>query len=143
MHAELVYLIQLVQWIILITLAFQVAAQMEIQRLKDRCLMLESLSNHSVELVNEKAIEPSEELQLDPTESIFLVGGYDGKSWLSALNSYFPSQDVIKSVQPMSSVRSYASAALLNGELYVFGGGDGYSWYDTGISLSQSPILFF
>ena len=136
MHAELVYLIQLVQWIILITLAFQVAAQMEIQRLKDRCLMLESLSNHSVEHANGKALEPSEELQLDPTESIFLVGGYDGDSWLSALNSYFPSQDVIKSVQPMSSVRSYASAALLNGELYVFGGGDGYSWYDTGISLS-------
>ncbi|XP_022744291.1 kelch-like protein 12 isoform X2 [Durio zibethinus] len=115
-----------------------VAAEMEIQQLKDRCLMLESLSNYSVEHVNGKAIEPSEELQLDPTESIFLVGGYDGESWLSALDSYFPSQDVIKSVQPMSSVRSYASAAQLNGELYVFGGGDGYSWYDTVESYSPS-----
>ncbi|KAK6290717.1 hypothetical protein POUND7_002258 [Theobroma cacao] len=115
-----------------------VAAEMEIQKLRDRCLMLESLSNHSVEHVNGKAIEPSEELQLDPTESIFLVGGYDGESWLSALDSYFPSQDVIKSVHPMSSVRSYASAAQLNGELYVFGGGDGYSWYDTVESYSPS-----
>ncbi|XP_017977265.1 PREDICTED: uncharacterized protein LOC18597448 isoform X2 [Theobroma cacao] len=83
-----------------------VAAEMEIQKLRDRCLMLESLSNHSVEHVNGKAIEPSEELQLDPTESIFLVGGYD--------------------------------AAQLNGELYVFGGGDGYSWYDTVESYSPS-----
>ncbi|XWS67307.1 hypothetical protein CRYUN_Cryun05aG0276200 [Craigia yunnanensis] len=115
-----------------------VEAEMEIQRLKDRCLMWESLSNHSVEHANGKALEPSEELQLDPTESIFLVGGYDGESWLSALNFYLPSQDVIKSVQPMSSVRSYASAAQLNGELYVFGGGDGYSWYDTVESYSPS-----
>ncbi|XVF08346.1 hypothetical protein REPUB_Repub06bG0218800 [Reevesia pubescens] len=89
-------------------------------------------------MINTKAIEPSEELQLDPTESIFLVGGYDGESWLSALNSYFPSQDVIKSVHPMSSVRSYASVAQLNGDLYVFGGGDGYSWYDT--VESYSPL---
>ncbi|XVE97157.1 hypothetical protein REPUB_Repub02eG0287000 [Reevesia pubescens] len=115
-----------------------VAAEMEIQRLKDCCLMLETSSNHSLEHVNGEEIEPSEELQLDPTESIFLVGGYDGESWLSAVNSYFPSQDVIKSVQPMRSVRSYASAAQLNGELYVFGGGDGYSWYDT--VESYSPL---
>ena len=92
-----------------------VAAEMEIQRLKYRYLMLESLSNHSVEHANGKTLEPSKELQLDPIESIFLVGGYDGESWLSALKSYFPSQYVIKSVQPMSSIRSYVSAALLNG----------------------------
>ncbi|XVE76629.1 hypothetical protein DITRI_Ditri12bG0188700 [Diplodiscus trichospermus] len=115
-----------------------VAAEMEIQQLKDRCLMLESLSNQSVGHVNGKAIEPSKELQLDPTESIFLVGGYDGESWLSVLNSYFPSQDVIKSVHPMSSVRSYAAAARLNGNLYVLGGGDGYSWYDTVESYNPS-----
>ncbi|PKI34133.1 hypothetical protein CRG98_045488 [Punica granatum] len=32
---------------------------------------------------------------------------------------------------PMNSVRSYASVAKLNEELYVFGGGDGHSWYET------------
>lgn len=48
---------------------------MEIQRLKDRCLMLESLSNHSVEQVDQKVVEPSKDLQLDPTESVFLTGG--------------------------------------------------------------------
>ncbi|OMO97675.1 Kelch repeat type 1 [Corchorus olitorius] len=106
------------------------AAEKEIQWLKDH-LMLDSLSNHSIEHSNRKAIEPIEELQLDPTESIFLVGGYDGESWLSAFHSYFPSQDVVKSFQPMSSVRSYAAAAQLNGELYVIGGGDGNHWYNT------------
>lgn len=109
---------------------------MEIQQLKDRCQKLESLFSHSVEHVNEVEIEPAEELQLDPTKSIFLVGGYNGQLWLPTLDSYFPSDDVIKSVQPMSSVRSYASAAQLNDDLYVIGGGDGYSWYDTGTSLS-------
>ncbi|KAK8518186.1 hypothetical protein V6N13_027665 [Hibiscus sabdariffa] len=116
----------------------QVAAEMEIKRLKDRCLMLESLSNHSVEHVNVQEIEPSEELQLDPTKSIFLVGGYNGEFWSSALDSYFPSQDVIKSVQPMSSVRAYTSVVQLNGEFYVFGGGDGFSWYDTVESYNPS-----
>ncbi|KAG4184350.1 hypothetical protein ERO13_A09G168100v2 [Gossypium hirsutum] len=115
-----------------------IAAEMEIQQLKDRCRKLESLSSHSVEHVNEVEIEPAEELQLDPTKSIFLVGGYNGQLWLSTLDSYFPSDDVIKSVQPMSSVRSYASAAQLNDELYVFGGGDGYSWYDTVESYNPS-----
>ncbi|GMI96412.1 hypothetical protein like AT5G01660 [Hibiscus trionum] len=115
-----------------------VGAEMEIQRLKKRCLMLESLSNHSVEHVNLKEIEPSEELQLDPTKSIFLVGGYNGVLWSSALDSYFPSHDVIKSVQPMSSVRSYTSVVQLNGEFYVFGGGDGFSWYNTVESYNPS-----
>ncbi|XP_039050481.1 kelch-like protein 1 isoform X2 [Hibiscus syriacus] len=115
-----------------------VAAEMEIQRLKDRCLILESLSNQSVEHINVKEIDTSDELQLDPTKSIFLVGGYNGALWSSALDSYFPSHDVIKSVQPMSSVRSYTSVVQLNGEFYVFGGGDGFSWYDTVESYNPS-----
>ncbi|GMI71448.1 hypothetical protein like AT5G01660 [Hibiscus trionum] len=115
-----------------------VAAEMEIQRLKDRCVMLESLSNHSMEHVNVQEIDPSEELQLDPTKSIFLLGGYNGEFWSSALDSYFPSHDVIKSGQPMSSARAYTSVVQLNGEFYVFGGGDGFSWYDTVESYNPS-----
>lgn len=81
----------------------------------------------------EKLLESSDELRLDPSESIYLVGGCDGDSWLSTLELYLPSCDVIKTLKPMSSARSYASAAMLNGELYIFGGGDGNSWYNTGI----------
>lgn len=111
------------------TMAFQVQAEMEIQWLKGR-LILEPESNP---LVNEEVIESFDELPLDPSESIFLVGGYNGRFWLSALDSYYPSQDVIKSLRPMNSVRSYASVAQLNGELYVIGGGNGQIWYDTGM----------
>ncbi|KAG6640261.1 hypothetical protein I3843_10G153000 [Carya illinoinensis] len=131
-------------------------AEMEILLLKDHCVMLEPVSNPSnalgndtvieaidelhvdqsvsdpsEELVNETVIDSFDELHLDPNESIYLIGGYDGESWLSSLNSYHPSQDMIKSLKPMSTVRSYSSAAQLKGELYVFGGGNGYVWYDT------------
>lgn len=81
--------------------------------------MLESMSNPS--------------MQLNPDASILLVGGYDGVSHLSTLDYYSPSYDVIKSLKPMNLVRPYASIAKLNGELYVFGGGDNPWWYDTGI----------
>ncbi|KAM3700578.1 hypothetical protein ACJW31_05G109500 [Castanea mollissima] len=88
---------------------------------------------------NELVSEVIDELHLDHNESVFLAGGYDGISWLSALDSYYPSHDVIKSLKPMSCARSYFSAAQLNIDLYVFGGGsgqDGSEWYDTVESYS-------
>ncbi|XP_059668085.1 uncharacterized protein LOC132313370 isoform X2 [Cornus florida] len=106
-------------------------SEIQIRQLKDRCMMLESTSNPSIEFVNETVMESFNELNLDLDEWIFLVGGYDGVSWLSALNSFSPSHDVIKSFKSMNSLRCYASVAKLNGELYVFGGGNGSSWYDT------------
>ncbi|KAK7856185.1 influenza virus ns1a-binding protein like protein a [Quercus suber] len=160
-------------------------AEMEIQQLKDCCvMMLEPVSNPSVALVNEtvsevidelhldhnesasevidelhldqnesvngvieelhldhndSVSEVIDELHLDHNESVFLAGGYDGISWLSALDSYYPSHDVIKSLKPMSCARSYFSAARLNNDLYVFGGGsgqDGSEYYDTVESYS-------
>ncbi|XP_050287446.1 uncharacterized protein LOC126726263 isoform X1 [Quercus robur] len=88
---------------------------------------------------NESVSEVIDELHLDHNESVFLAGGYDGISWLSALDSYYPSHDVIKSLKPMSCARSYFSAAQLNNDLYVFGGGsgqDGSEYYDTVESYS-------
>lgn len=70
---------------------------------------------------------------LVPNESIFLIGGYDGASHLSTLELYDPSRDMIKSLRPMRSIRAYASVAWLNSQLYVFGGGNGCAWYNTGI----------
>ncbi|KAI7990592.1 Kelch-like protein 2 [Camellia lanceoleosa] len=64
-------------------------------------------------------------------DSILIVGGFDGSSWLSALGSYSPSRDTMKSLRSMIFVRSYASAAILNGELYIFGGRDRDIWHDT------------
>ncbi|CAI9097220.1 OLC1v1033594C1 [Oldenlandia corymbosa var. corymbosa] len=94
------------------------AAEREIIQLKSKVMILESKSNAGI--------------QLDLGESIFLVGGYDGSSWLSALNLYCPSRDVLKYLKPMDCARSYSSVVKLNGELYVIGGGNGSGkWYDT------------
>ncbi|KAK3227410.1 hypothetical protein Dsin_007272 [Dipteronia sinensis] len=108
-----------------------VQAEIEIQWLKDQSEMVETPSSSSMAQTDIKVIHPLEELHLDTTESIYLFGGYNGESWLSTMESYFPSSDESKSFKPMNSVRSYASVARLNGELYVFGGGDGHLWYDT------------
>ncbi|XP_024031256.1 uncharacterized protein LOC21404138 isoform X2 [Morus notabilis] len=105
-------------------------AEREIQVLKRR-LMLESESKSSTVLGDEKVIESFDDLLLDTKESIFLLGGYDSELWLSDLDSFYPSQNVLKSLRPMNSVRSYASVAQLNGEVYVMGGGNGQVWYDT------------
>ncbi|KAF3664775.1 hypothetical protein FXO38_01763 [Capsicum annuum] len=62
---------------------------------------------------------------------IFLTGGYDGVSWLSTLDSYLPSFDVLNLLKPMNSVHAYALVSKLSEEFYVFGGGIGNLCYDT------------
>ncbi|XP_058110442.1 uncharacterized protein LOC131253465 isoform X2 [Magnolia sinica] len=114
-----------------------VESDMEIQQLKERVKELESLA-----LVNESLNVSINMLNLDHEGPIYLLGGYDGISWLSALDSYSPSKDIMTSLRPMSSARSYASAATLNGNLYIFGGGDGRSWYDTVESYCPSKNMW-
>lgn len=110
----------------------QLAAEEEILELKSR--MMSYLPNSNA-VEAERAMVEEQDPCLDPNESIFLIGGYDGESHLSTLALYDPSRDLIKSLWPMRSVRAYASVAWLNGQLYVFGGGNGYAWYDTGIDF--------
>ncbi|XP_057435303.1 uncharacterized protein LOC130728001 isoform X2 [Lotus japonicus] len=108
-----------------------IEAQLEIQTLKDRCAILESACNIPPTHVEKTAISSYAEMELGPKDSLFLLGGYDGESWLASMDLYCTSQNVIQSLKPMSSIRSYASAVQFNGEIFVFGGGDGYVWYDT------------
>ena len=79
---------------------------------------------------------------LGSEDVIYLIGGFDGCSWLSALDSFSPSLDIITPLKSMGSARSYASAVALDGNLFVFGGKSGRSWYDTGIiSYLQVPTV--
>ena len=79
------------------------------------------------EVAVEKAtIKSIVELHLDPKDSLFLIGGFDGKSLLATMDLYFTSQNVIKLLKPMSLIRSYVLVVWLKGEIYVFGGGNGY-----------------
>lgn len=75
------------------------------------------------------------DFHLDCDDLIFLVGGYDGRSWFSSMDCYSPSLNQTKSLKPMNAARCYAPVSILNGELYVFGGGTGGVWYDTGSNL--------
>lgn len=86
-------------------------------------------------------VEFSTEPRLDIDELIFLVGGYNGKTYLSSLDAYLPSENKMKSLTPMSAVRSLASVSMLSRELYAFGGGNGSEWYTTGTSLHSSFFL--
>ncbi|KAL7241783.1 hypothetical protein ACSBR1_014379 [Camellia fascicularis] len=98
-------------------------------------MMLECTSHPSVVCVDEMAMELVNDPEPDLDELIYLVGGYNGVSWLSALDFYSPTTDVIKSLKPINHGHAYVSIAWLNGELYVFGGGNGSLWVNTGISL--------
>lgn len=120
-------------------MAFQAEAEKEIQQLKSRCVKLELVSNPLI-IHADETMSQTVGLDLVTEESIYLVGGYDGETWLSALDLYSPSPNVIKSLQPMNSARSYTSVTKLNGELYALGGGTGCVWYDTGIACVSSLL---
>ncbi|XP_042455749.1 uncharacterized protein LOC122040485 [Zingiber officinale] len=62
---------------------------------------------------------------------IYLIGGYNGSSWLSTFESFSPFNDKLVPLKPMSSARSYASVATLDDNIFVLGGGDGNLWYKT------------
>jgi hypothetical protein len=68
--------------------------------------------------------------------SIFLIGGHNGYTCLPSLDSFYPTVDRLVPLRPMSSARAYAAVAAFNEHLFVFGGGDGDSWYNTGIHSS-------
>ncbi|GMI73413.1 hypothetical protein HRI_001010600 [Hibiscus trionum] len=112
-----------------------VESRLEIQQLKKKCGMLETgFVSRCTEVDNFE----EEKFQLVDDQphpacdaSICLVGGFDGCSWLSALDIYFSSQDMMRTWTSMSFLRSYSSAAKFNDELYILGGVDCNLWYDT------------
>ncbi|KAL1535449.1 hypothetical protein AAHA92_28226 [Salvia divinorum] len=71
-------------------------------------------------------------------ETVFIVGGFDGFSWLPNLSLYSPNQDHVIPLFPMNSTRTYAAVAKLNSELYIFGGTLDGVWCDS--VESYNPI---
>ncbi|XP_048135216.1 uncharacterized protein LOC115743690 isoform X2 [Rhodamnia argentea] len=104
--------------------------------LEDRCKALELRESSAVGPVAETQYESVCE-PFPFKKSIFIVGGYDGSSYLSASCLYSPHEDMMTSLSPMRSVRSQASVAKLRGELYVFGGVHDDVWHNTVESYSQ------
>ncbi|XP_030450910.2 uncharacterized protein LOC115673031 [Syzygium oleosum] len=104
--------------------------------LEDRCKALELRESSTVGPVGETQYETGCEPR-PFNKSIFIVGGYDGSSYLSASYLYSPHEDILTSLSPMRFVRSQASVAKLRGELYVCGGVYDGIWHDTVESYSQ------
>ncbi|KAK1321916.1 hypothetical protein QJS10_CPA03g01039 [Acorus calamus] len=94
----------------------------EFSSLKERVKELEYKVDPSLKQVDESLTESLVEQYLGSDNVIYLVGGFDGETWSSALDSYAPSHDVLTPLRPMSFARSYASAVALGGSLYVLGG---------------------
>ncbi|CAM6105395.1 unnamed protein product [Calypogeia fissa] len=64
--------------------------------------------------------------------AIYLIGGLgDQLSRLESVMVWSPATDRLKTAAPMLTPRCCAGASVLDGHVYVFGGGDGSSWYDT------------
>lgn len=110
-------------------LLFQAKTESEVHQVKTRVFDLEIAADCQQKQHDESVHKACHELS---EKLIYLVGGNDGTSCLSSLESYSPSTDILKSLKPMSAVRSNATAIALNGSLYVLGGGNGSSWYDSG-----------
>ncbi|XP_017235815.2 uncharacterized protein LOC108209426 [Daucus carota subsp. sativus] len=103
----------------------------EIELLEQQYIEEECRPNPCIEPVKEGLIEFSTEPDLNIEESMLLVGGYNGKAYLTSLDAYLPSKNKMKSLTPMSIARSSASVAQICGELYVFGGRIDSEWYNT------------
>jgi hypothetical protein len=69
---------------------------------------------------------------LGSEDVIYLIGGFDGISFLSSLDSFSPSLDILTPLKQMTVGKSYTSTVALDGKIFVLGGGDGASWFDTG-----------
>ncbi|KAL6980769.1 hypothetical protein U1Q18_022407 [Sarracenia purpurea var. burkii] len=120
-----------------------VKSKVEIQQLKNHFHLLESRPLSSVGHFQDAVINSCDEPCSKINDSILILGGFDGSSWLSALASYSPSQDTMKALKSMTSVCSYASAATLNGELFVFGGVHGDLRHDTVESYNPTSNKWF
>ncbi|KAK6929515.1 Kelch repeat type 1 [Dillenia turbinata] len=102
----------------------------EIQHLKDQHGRMESCTLAQVEQAEEN-VSLSNSQCSNHQESLLLVGGFDGSSWLAAIDSYLPSQDLMEPLCSMTFKRTSASSLNFNGEIYILGGTNGTSWYDT------------
>lgn len=121
----------------------QAGSDHEIQLLKAQlsysCKRIEFLENRVKELVLKADQSKHVDESLDTfvkqclvsEDVIYLIGGFNGSSWLSSFDSFSPSLDIITSLKPMSYARSYASAVSLEGNIFVFGGRNGKSCSDT------------
>ncbi|KAJ0975503.1 hypothetical protein J5N97_017468 [Dioscorea zingiberensis] len=97
-------------------------SERKIEQLEEHLKELESMVDPSVDL--DDLMKEFVDQYIGSDKMIYLVGGFDGESWMSALDSLSPSLDVLTPLKSMMYARQYASAVALHGRIYVFGGGE-------------------
>jgi len=117
----------------------------EIQILKEQIEGLkESLPERNVDTFEDKLTEISNDEQSKYTKpSIYLLGGHDGCSWLGTLDAYLPETNNVRCIAEVPTTRSYAAATILDGSIYIFGGGNGILWHNSGMQYNPFNISIF
>lgn len=67
-------------------------------------------------------------------QELYILGGL-ADVWLDSVVAFSPHPNQLKNVTPLLAPRSYAASSILHGYIYLYGGGDGTSWSDSGIRL--------
>ncbi|OAY62562.1 Kelch-like protein 12 [Ananas comosus] len=104
-------------------------SEVEIEQLKGQIKELELAIDESMRV--DDSMNQFVEHCLGSEDVIYLIGGFNGSSLLSNLDSYSPAMDIITPLKAMLYPKSYASAVALSRKIYVIGGGDGLSWNKT------------
>ncbi|THG06013.1 hypothetical protein TEA_021331 [Camellia sinensis var. sinensis] len=120
-----------------------VEAEIEIQELKQRCMMLECTSHPSAVRIDEMAMESAE--RFDPrehswtkiegmstprgchamavlNEKLYVIGGHDGNKMVSSMEIFDPRLGSWMVGEPISQSRGYSAAAVCKESIYIFGG---------------------
>ena len=82
------------------------------------------------------ASSPIPEAQWVPQapQDLYILGGL-ADVWLDSVVVYSPLSNQLKNVASLLAPRSYAASSILHGYVYLYGGGDGTSWSDSGTYL--------
>jgi len=70
---------------------------------------------------------------------IYILGGL-ADTWLESVLVFSPATNQMRGAAPMLAPRSYAAASLLDSNIYLYGGGDGSSWSDSGMCACSTVL---
>lgn len=66
-----------------------------------------------------------------PQQELYILGGL-AETWLESVVAFSPYTNQCRPTTPLLAPRSYAASSILNNHIFLYGGGDGGSWHDTG-----------
>lgn len=71
-------------------------------------------------------------------QELFILGGL-ADAWLDTVVAYSPLTNQLRNVASLLGCRAYAATSICHDYIYLYGGGDGTSWSDSGMYLHFHP----